>query len=176
LKKLIIRIGNKSKAKLEKNVDILAKAIQIDLEQFEILIIDTIFNCVIHLGMKIPIYATLVGLISIEDLNFGKKIVKKLKMFLLKSLKQFDFFKIRHYVQFAACLQNLNVIFTSDIIKFLSYYLKQLKNKNLKEEQKDHVVHISMSCLMYSGSKIIKKYPIGIKNILDILKIYMKKR
>ena len=76
--KLLVRIGERSSSPLAHNCNELSKALLVDIPHYREFIIDTLFDCVTHLTTKLPIYATLVGLINAAQSDFGSDVVKRL--------------------------------------------------------------------------------------------------
>jgi len=176
LRRLLIRIGEKSTSTLAECLEGLATAVKRDITDFEDLILHTLMDCVIHLGVKVPIHATLVGLITIWEPEFGGKVISRLRDKLLESIEKADMFKLRHYVRFLGCLQNSSVVLGSDVAKVLKKLMSQFKNENATNCQKDHVAHIVMSCLTFCGSVMSENYPEELRSLMTLLGAYMDKR
>ena len=75
---LLVRIGERSSSTLAHNLNELSKVLLVDISHYREFIIDTLFQCVTNLTVKIPIYATLVGLINATQSDFGSDIVNRL--------------------------------------------------------------------------------------------------
>jgi nuclear cap-binding protein subunit 1 len=176
LRRLLIRVGEKSKASLAKNLDGLAKAVQVDIQQYEDLILDTLFDCVVNLGVKIPIHATLVGLITVWEPVFGGKVIQRLKEGFISSFENGDVFKLRHFVRFLGCLHNANVIIGADFTAVLKNLLEILKNQEYRQLDKDHIAHIIMSGLTFSGQALTESSQAELTKIMEALKAYMESR
>jgi len=86
IRQLLVRIGERSSSTLAHNLDQLSTALLVDIENYRKFIVATLFECVVHLAVKIPIYATLVGLINHAKEDFGAEIVKTLSHELTVSL------------------------------------------------------------------------------------------
>lgn len=176
LRRLLIRVGEKSKASLTKNLDGLAKAVQVDIQQYEDLILDTLFDCVVNLGVKIPIHATLVGLITIWEPEFGGKVITRLQEGLIKSFDEGDVFKLRHFIRFLGCLHNANVVNGADFAKVLKKLLEVLVNEGFRQVDKDHIAHIIMSGIAFSGQAFSESSQAELTQIMEALKTYMESR
>eukprot|EP01084_Bolivina_argentea_P196970 337628_1 len=87
IRQLLVRIGERSSSTLAHNLDQLSTALLVDIEHYRTFIISTLFECIVHLSIKIPIYATLVGLINHVKQDFGKEIIKTLTNEIILSLK-----------------------------------------------------------------------------------------
>jgi len=75
---LLVRIGEQSSAPLDHTLDQLSTALLSDLDSAGDFIVRTLFECVAHLAVKIPIYATICGLINAGKPDFGQEIARTL--------------------------------------------------------------------------------------------------
>jgi len=176
LKKLLIRVGEKSKASLADCLDGLAEAVQRDIQQYEDLILDTLFDCVVHLSVKVPIHATLVGLITIWEPEFGEKVVERLKNNLFQCLTNCDLFRLRQNTRFLGCLQNANVISGVHLTTFLKQLLTAANADDTHLNVKDHLVHIVMSTLYFSGHTLSENQPDKLQELLKDIGDFMDQR
>ena len=89
IRQLLVRIGERSSSPLDHTLDQLSTALlsDIDSDGTRGFIVSTLFECVAHLAVKIPIYATLVGLINHGKEDFGAEIAKTLSSEITLALK-----------------------------------------------------------------------------------------
>jgi len=179
LKALLVRIGERSQSSLASNLDMLSKALQVDIGLYRDYIIDTLVICVTKLSVKTSIYGTLVGLVNSSEEAFGADLVQRFRQELIEALQDNrannDIHRVRLLVRFLSCLANANVLLGTDIIKVYKSVLK-ITNQNLTRFQKDHVVHAVMSALCWSGAHLCEKNPDGLTQVMTALELYMDTR
>jgi len=179
LKALLVRIGERSQSSLASNLDMLAKALQVDIAHHQDYIVETLLICVEKLCVKTSIYGTLVGLVNSVEEDFGAAVVKKFREKLLEALSnkkaQRDIHRVRMFVRFFSCLQNANVLLGSDLLKVFKCVLK-IAQQDLTRNQKDNIVHVVMSALPWAGKNLNENYPEGLTQIMSALEIYMDQR
>ena len=76
---LIARLGDKSATPLEENIIRCSDSLVKDMPDFRDHITDILFQAVLALPTKTPIYGTLVGLISLEVDGFESDILKRVR-------------------------------------------------------------------------------------------------
>ena len=78
LESLILRVGEKSTASLESNLEGLASVLETDLSTYKSKILKILIDCAIKLPDKCTIYTTLIGLLNTKNYNFGGECVELL--------------------------------------------------------------------------------------------------
>jgi len=78
LRSLIVRVGDKSSSSLSSNLDTLSNVLEGDLIKHQDSIVNTILACVVGLPFKTSVYGTLVALLNLKSVEFGKYFVEKL--------------------------------------------------------------------------------------------------
>lgn len=78
LESLILRVGEKSTASLESNLEGLASVLEADLSTYKSKILKILIECAIKLPDKCTIYTTLIGLLNTKNYNFGGECVELL--------------------------------------------------------------------------------------------------
>jgi len=179
LKALLVRIGERSQSSLASNLDMLSKALQVDISHHRDYIVDTMMICIQKLAVKTSIYGTLVGLVNSTEQGFGGNLVARLRSELLQALEDNnannEIHRVRLLVRFLGCLQNANVILGTDLIKVYKSVLK-IAQQNLSRNQKDNIVHIVMSSLCWSGASLANNNPTGLTSVMTAIEIYMDQR
>ena len=107
LESLILRVGEKSTASLESNLEGLASVLETDLSTYKSKILKILIDCAIKLPDKCTIYTTLIGLLNTKNYNFGGECVE----LLVKSTK------VRKF-------KGMNVLY----IRILIFKLNQKRN------------------------------------------------
>ena len=78
LESLILRVGEKSSASLESNLEGLSSVLEADLSTYKAKILKILAECTIKLPDKCTIYTTLIGLLNTKNYNFGGECVELL--------------------------------------------------------------------------------------------------
>jgi len=179
IKALLVRIGERSSSSLAENLDMLSKALRGDIAGHIDYIVDMLFECATKLTVKTPIYGCLVGLMNAEDQDFGAEVVARLNKELCLCFNaedpSEDLCRLRLLVRFLGCLCNANVVLGSDVIKVFKTLLS-LAAQDISTYQKDHLVHIVMSALCWSGKRVKEAYPEKLSVIMTQLEVYMEQR
>jgi len=179
LKALLVRIGEKSQSSISTNLDMLSKALQVDIEHHEEFILDTLFQCVEGLPLKAPIYGTLVGLVNNAEESFGQKVLgglqKRLNDYIEPIEAAENLKKIRVLTKFLASLTNANVVRPSDFLSCVSKFADQLEN-DLKALLKDNTAHIVISMLLTAGQHLAESQTEKLNVIMGKLEEYFESR
>ena len=73
-----MRVGEKSSASLESNLEGLSSVLEADLSTYKAKILKILAECTIKLPDKCTIYTTLIGLLNTKNYNFGGECVELL--------------------------------------------------------------------------------------------------
>ena len=193
------RIGEKSERALASNLDQLSQALISDIDIYGSYIISTLFECLSHLAVKIPIYATLVGLINHVQNDFGKKVVDTLsneisiammtnkentKSIIVDTNKQrgletpiIDFNRIRLLLRFASDLYNANIIQLIDVLNIIRFLLEQGLNDKVNECIQENVVYVVIFTLIWcTNGHLLNENDKEIEDIMNSISKYIEKR
>lgn len=77
LESLILRVGEKSTASLESNLEGLASVLEADLSTYKGKILNILSECAKNVPDKCTIYTTLIGLLNTKNYNFGGEVSKR---------------------------------------------------------------------------------------------------
>ena len=124
LESLILRVGEKSSASLESNLEGLSSVLEADLSTYKAKILKILAECTIRLPDKCTIYTTLIGLLNTKNYNFGGECVELLIRNLkecLKSGSKWD--EARYLVRFIADLVNCHVISAGSLLQLLDNFV-----------------------------------------------------
>ena len=194
-----MRIGEKSERALSSNLDQLATALLNDIDIYGPYIITTLFECLSHLAVKIPIYATLVGLINHVQNDFGKKVVDQLsdelsiammtnkentKSIIVDTNKQrgletpiIDFNRIRLLLRFASDLYNANIIQLIDILNIIRFLLEQGLNERVNCFVQEHVAYTVILTLIWcTNVHLVNKNEKEIQSVIQRIGEYIENR
>lgn len=117
LKELIVRVCDRTR--LIENVIGLSEVLVGELENYKVLIIDTIFECAKALSYKTSIYSSLVSILLSSKTDIADSFYERYNSELLEALKERDFYSIKLLVRFAVELYNANVFSRQTVIDLL---------------------------------------------------------
>lgn len=151
LKSLFVRIGDKGSAGLERNIDLLATAMEEDVLAHHKFIIEILYKCVLAFPAKAPVYSTLIGLMNEANNQFGLDCVKQGQISLFKALQDNDHDQARFLVRFLGCLVNAHVIKPASFLVLLTDLFKCVDEEKLNGNTADLVVYDVIFCLPWVG-------------------------
>lgn len=176
IKLLLVTIGEKSQSSLERNLELLAHALQDDLTEHGKFILETIFNCVKLIPVKTSIYSTLVGLLNTENEDFGLTVVRRLEEQLVDALTSHDRINIRLLVRFAGCLVLSNAIIVGQFFDVLLGLLGLVDSEQLEGYAADVLVYDVMSVLPWVGEDLYRTQKEAIDAVMKAVRRYMATR
>ena len=124
LESLILRVGEKSSASLESNLEGLSSVLEADLSTYKAKILKILAECAVKLPDKCTIYTTLIGLLNTKNYNFGGECVELLIRSLKDCLKSGSKWEeARYLVRFIADLVNCHVISAGSLLQLLDNFV-----------------------------------------------------
>jgi len=174
LKELVVRIGDSIASPLERSVAGLADALGKSLDQFKEPLLNMVFDCVLNLPTKTPVYATLVGLLSTKSPEVGKEVAGRTFVELCKALKKTDFYNIKLLVRFVCELVNAKVLDEQAPFLVLEKFLSETE-ESLLQGRRDFFSMVVMQALPYIGHKLNSKNADRLKRIMDALDVRTQK-
>ncbi|CAL9092146.1 unnamed protein product [Musa textilis] len=145
---------------------------------------ELLLQCAEQLPHKIPFYGVLVGLINLEDEDFGKNIVDDLHCKLQEALSSENCDKIRILLRFLTVLMCSKVILPSSVIEVFETLLSSAATIIDEDAGNpswqpcaDFYITCILSCLPWGGTELIEQVPdefdrviVGIQSYLSIRK------
>lgn len=145
---------------------------------------ELLLQCAEQLPHKIPFYGVLVGMINLEDEDFGKNIVDDLHCKLQEALSSENCDKIRTLMRFLTVLMCSKVILPSSVIEVFETLLSSAATIIDEDAGNpswqpcaDFYITCILSCLPWGGTELIEQVPdefdrviVGIQSYLSIRK------
>ncbi|CAL9751894.1 unnamed protein product [Musa acuminata subsp. burmannicoides] len=143
-----------------------------------------LLQCAEQLPHKVPFYGVLVGMINLEDEDFGKNIVDDLHCKLQEALSSENCDKIRTLMRFLTVLMCSKVILPSSVIEVFETLLSSAATIIDEDAGNpswqpcaDFYITCILSCLPWGGTELIEQVPdefdrviVGIQSYLSIRK------
>ena len=145
LESLILRVGEKSSASLESNLEGLSSVLEADLSTYKAKILKILSECAIKYPDKCTIYTTLIGLLNTKNYNFGGECVELLIRSLKECLKSgTKWEEARYLVRFIADLVNCHVISAGSLLQLLDNFVDAALEEGVPQVK----IKCMMSCVM----------------------------
>jgi len=140
-------------------------------------IVEVLFNCVKALPMKHNVYATVAGLISLQDPAFGFEVVRKLHEELLRAWSYHAAHDIRMLLRFAGALVNANLIIPINYLDLLTQYFGLIEQERLGRIHADFIVHTVLTALPWVGLELSSgPHAYAFNSLIDRIGHYMANR
>lgn len=176
LESLILRVGEKSTASLESNLEGLASVLEADLASFKTKILRILTECAIKMPEKCTIYTTLVGLLNAKNYNFGGEFVEHMVRNFKESLKNCRWDCARYSLRFLADLVNCHVIAATSLIQLLDNMVDVAKEEGVPNVRKDWYVYSVLSALPWVGRELYEKKESQLEMLLVKIEVFLNKR
>eukprot|EP01087_Luapelamoeba_hula_P018471 TRINITY_DN5951_c0_g1_i1.p1 TRINITY_DN5951_c0_g1~~TRINITY_DN5951_c0_g1_i1.p1 ORF type:complete len:819 (-),score=70.52 TRINITY_DN5951_c0_g1_i1:395-2851(-) len=188
LNSLLIRIGDKSQSThtLESNLQGLADALEGDVTNHRTQILQMLFQCVMQLSLKTPVYGTLVGLMNVKNTDFGNEVVLRTATELEKAYLQSDVKAIKLLTRFVGELVNACVIHPVAIFSvydqlqpLVTAAIDEEKDERTRAEARqraDVFAYIVLATLPFVAPELAAKTPDELGRLLDTLALHFSRR
>eukprot|EP00093_Oithona_nana_P005774 05774.XXX_103188_96932_1 [CDS] Oithona nana genome sequencing. len=177
LESLILRVGEKSSASLESNLEGLSSVLEADLSTYKAKILKILAECAIKLPDKCTIYTTLIGLLNTKNYNFGGECVELLIRSLKDCLKSGSKWEeARYLVRFIADLVNCHVISAGSLLQLLDNFVDAALEEGVPQVRRDWFAYAVLSALPWVGRELYEKKESELDRMLGSLEGYIKRR
>ncbi|XP_067934445.1 nuclear cap-binding protein subunit 1-like [Watersipora subatra] len=176
LEKLILKVGDKSSASLETNLEGLAAVLEHDIANYKSKIIRILCDVVTGYPEKLTVYTSLVGLLNAKNPTCGGEFIDSLVRDLKDVLKSCQFEKARYMILFMADLVNCHVIDSSSILAFFDNLVEVCLEDNIPQTRSDWYVHTVLYTLPWVGKELFLKKEADFNKILMSVQSYLGKR
>ncbi|KZV27597.1 nuclear cap-binding protein subunit 1 [Dorcoceras hygrometricum] len=142
-----------------------------------------LLQCAEHLPHKIPLYATLVGLLNLENEDFVRNIVERIHANLQAALDVGNCDRIRVLMRFLTVLMCSKVLLPSSLIVLFETLLSSAativddeKGNSSWQACADFYVTCILSCLPWGGAELVEQVPEEIDRVMVGIQAYMSIR
>lgn len=176
LESLIIRVGERSTASLESNLEGLASVLENDLVKAKSKIQRILVDCAARMPERTSIYSTLLGLLNAKNYNFGGEFVEALVRCLKDNLKICEWDRARNCLRFLSDLVNCHVISASSIIVVFDNFLEATTESDIPQVRSDWLVYAVLSSLPWVARELFEKRENDLCRILNSIQAYLQTR
>ncbi|XP_073297270.1 nuclear cap-binding protein subunit 1-like isoform X1 [Primulina huaijiensis] len=146
-------------------------------------ILPFLLECAEQLPHKIPLYATLVGLLNLEDEDFVLNIVERIHANLQAALEVGNCNRIRVLMRFLTVLMCSKVLLPSSLIVLFETLLSSAattvddeKGNSSWQACADFYITCILSCLPWGGAELVEQVPEEIDRVLVGIQAYLSIR
>ncbi|KAF6025461.1 NCBP1 [Bugula neritina] len=176
LEKLILKVGDKSSASLESNLEGLAAVLEHDIANYKTKIIRILCDVVIGYPDKMTVYTTLVGLLNAKNYTCGGEFIEILVRDLKDVLKACEFEKARYMILFLADLVNCHVVSASSLLSLYDNFIEVCLEDNIPQTRSDWYVHTVLYTLPWVGKELFLNKENEFNKLLVSIQSYLGKR
>ncbi|CAG0913517.1 unnamed protein product [Notodromas monacha] len=173
---LIVRLGERSNATLENNIEGLAEVLDTDLAACKGKILKILCDCFIRSPEKCTIYTTLIGMMNIKDYSFGAEVVEALAKLLKEFLKNCDWYKASLIVRTLADMGNARVVSLTSIVQLFDVWMCSAEEPDVPQVRRDLFAYAVMYALPWIGKELREKQSTDFDKILARIHNYMGNR
>ncbi|XP_073273142.1 nuclear cap-binding protein subunit 1-like isoform X2 [Primulina huaijiensis] len=146
-------------------------------------ILPFLLQCAEQLPHKIPLYATLVGLLNLENEDFVRNIVERIHANLQAALDVGNCNRIRVLMRFLTVLMCSKVLLPSSLIVLFETLLSSAattvddeKGNSSWQACADFYITCILSCLPWGGAELVEQVPEDINRVMVGIQAYMSIR
>ncbi|KAM5300226.1 nuclear cap-binding protein subunit 1 isoform 3-T3 [Ctenodactylus gundi] len=176
LESLICKVGEKSAASLESNLESLAGVLVADLPNYKSKILRLLCTVARLLPEKLTIYTTLVGLLNARNYNFGGEFVEAMIRQLKESLKANNYNEAVYLVRFLSDLVNCHVIAAPSMVAMFENFVSVTQEEDVPQVRRDWYVYAFLSSLPWVGKELYEKKDAEMDRIFANTESYLKRR
>ena len=176
LESLIVRLGEKSSASLENNIQGLADVLDADLSAYKGKILRILCDCFMRTPDKCTIYSTLVGMMNIKNYSFGAELVESLVKMLKDFLRNCDWYKASLAVRALCDMGNSRVVSLTSILQLYDTWLTGAEETDVPQVRRDTFAYQVMASLPWIGKEMREKQSAEFEKVLNRLHAYVGDR
>ena len=176
LQSLISKVGEKSSAPLESNLQSLANVLEADLSNYKERILKIICTCASNFPDKISVYSTLVGLLNVKDYKCGEDFLDLMVDDLKNVLKSGSFESAQLMIRFLADLVNTKVVVPSSLMNLFENFLAVTMEDDIIQVRSDWFVHTVLLSLPWAGKELWSARESDCDRLFSTIELYLNKR
>ncbi|KAG2405174.1 Nuclear cap-binding protein [Vigna angularis] len=187
-KNLLLRIGDKSpeygvSSDYKDHIDTCFGALRRELDHSHTDVLEFLLTCAEHLPHKIPLYGTLIGLINLENEDFGKQLVEKTKTMFQDALDTGNCNGVRVLMRLLTVMMCSKVLQPSSLVAVFETFLSlaattvdEEKGNPLWQPCADFYITCILSCLPWGGAELTEQVPEDIDRVMVGVEAYLSIR
>eukprot|EP01052_Picozoa_sp_SAG31_P042875 SAG31_NODE_6954_length_1837_cov_1.233602_1_plen_441_part_10 len=175
---LLLELGNPNDGPLEGNLSELVRVVAAgDLAGSRPLLVSLALDCAAELPAQVPVYATLAGLLTVEDAEFGPAVVGECQRRLGAAIHAAEVTAARLLMRFAAELCNASVLKPESLLSVFTTLVEAASAAAAAAESPkqpaNFVVALVLESLIWGGKTLADKAGAGLETCLERLSEYM---
>uniref|UniRef100_A0A6B2KXX1 MIF4G domain-containing protein n=1 Tax=Arcella intermedia TaxID=1963864 RepID=A0A6B2KXX1_9EUKA len=171
---MIAKIGDIWGPALPSHMAKVAQILKDEIPKYKTHILDVLFQSVLTLPTKTPVYGTLLGLLSCSVGDLGTEVLDRINEELKVALRRFEIYNIKYLVRFLGELMNANVVEQTCLFETFEKLL--CFEETHPQGLTDHLVMIVMSTLPYVGNCLFLHDPSRLASLMENIKKYIANR
>lgn len=187
-KSLLLRIGDKSpdyptSSDFKDHIETCSGVLRRELEHSSNDILAFLLQCAEQLPHKIPLYGTLIGLMNLENEDFGRKIVESTQANFQDALYSGNCNRIRILLRFLTVMMCSKVLQPSSLVVVFETLLSSAattvdeeKGNPSWQARADFYIICILSCLPWGGAELSEQVPEEIERVMVGIEAYLSIR
>ncbi|XP_046857946.1 nuclear cap-binding protein subunit 1-like isoform X2 [Xenia sp. Carnegie-2017] len=176
LESLITKVGEKSSAPVESNLQQLANVLEADLPSHKEKILKIICTCVSNFPDKIGVYSSLVGLLNVKNYKCGEDFLDMLIEDLKMMFKCGSLERVQMTIRFLADLVNTKVILPSSLMNLFENFIAVTMEEDVLQVRSDWFVHTVLLSLPWVGKELWNTKRSDCEQLFAVIEAYLNKR
>ncbi|KAF6210400.1 hypothetical protein GE061_013504 [Apolygus lucorum] len=176
LETLVYKIGEKSNASLESNLEGLVSVLEAYLTKCREKVLRLLTDCALKMPEKCTTYTTIAGLMNAKNYIFGGEFVEQMVKAFKDALKRCQWDTARYTLRFLADLVNCHVIDANTLLKLLEHMLDVAKEDGVPDVRKSWFIYAVLYCLPWVGRELYEKKEAQLELLLTTIEVLLNKR
>ncbi|XP_017859954.1 PREDICTED: nuclear cap-binding protein subunit 1-like [Drosophila arizonae] len=175
IENLMIKLSDYNSATVQGRIEDLSYYVTDTLHIYKWDILRTLVDCVEKYPMQCGAYATFVGLVNVQDYEFGSECLKCVTQQLVKALYEGEWLKAQSLVLLLADLVNTNVLTVGSMLQLLNSLVDVCEEEDASHRRRDFYAHLVLSSLPLVGRELYEKKETVLQTLLKRLQVYIKR-
>ncbi|TDG42951.1 hypothetical protein AWZ03_010620 [Drosophila navojoa] len=176
IENLMIKLSDYNIATVQGRIEDLSYYVTDTLHIYKWDILRSLVDCVEKYPMQSGAYATFVGLVNVQDYEFGSECLKCVTQHLMKALYEGEWLKAQSLVLLLADLVNTNVLTIGSMLQLLNSFVDVCEEEDASQRRRDFYAHLVLGSLPLMGRELYEKKETALQTLLKRLKHYIKKQ
>lgn len=175
IENLMVKLSDYNSATVQGRIEDLSYYVTDSLHIYKKDILRTLVECIEKYPMQSGAYATFVGLVNVQDYEFGSECLKYVTQQLVKALFEGEWLKAQSLVLLLADLVNANVLTAASMLQLLNSMVDVCQEEDASQRRRDFYAHLVLISLPLVGRELYEKKETALQTLLKRLQLYIKK-